>query len=64
MSCSRCGQKHTVHGTGVSTPSGVVSRPGGIVIPAAPRPAVPAPTGLPSNVIKQSITGLRYVPNR
>lgn len=63
MSCSRCGQRHTVHGS-ATTPSGVVTRPGGIIIPAQPRTSVPTPQGLPSNVIRQSITGLRYVPNK
>lgn len=62
MSCSRCGQNNRTPRT-VPTPS-IVSRPGtGMVNPARPVPNT-AGSGLPSNIIKSAITGLKYVPTK
>lgn len=55
MGCSRCGQNNRRP----ITPPTIVGRPGGVVVPSRPVPAQP----LPSNMIRDSITGLRYVPN-
>lgn len=61
MSCSRCGQSNRAPRS-VPTPSSIVGRPGGYNVP---RPGAGiAPSGLPNNVIKSAITGLRYVPGK
>lgn len=57
MSCSRCGQGSVSRPI---TPPTIVGRPGGVNVPAR-RPVPSAP--LPSNLIRDSITGLRYIPN-
>lgn len=57
MPCSRCGQNSVPRP--ISQPT-VVGRPGGVSIPAQ-RPV--SGGQLPSNIIRDSITGLRYIPN-
>lgn len=57
MPCSRCGQNSAPRPI---TPPTIVGRPGGVSVPAQ-RPVASAP--LPSNIIRDSITGLRYIPN-
>lgn len=52
MSCTRCGQSR------ISRPAPtIVQRPGGVTVPAQ------RPTPIPANIIRDSITGLRYIPN-
>lgn len=60
MACSRCGQSNRVSRP-VSTPS-IIGRPGTNNI--HPPVATPTSSGLPQNVIKNAINGLRYVPNK
>lgn len=57
MPCPRCGQNSVPRPI---TPPTIVGRPGGVSVPAR-RPGGSAP--LPSNLIRDSITGLRYIPN-
>lgn len=52
MSCPRCGKKAVIR------PSGSSSRPG-----SNPTVANPAPRR-PANSTRETITGLRYVPNK
>lgn len=61
MSCSRCGQPRrtppmpsTIHVPGAPRVTVPSSRPG----------SVPVSRPLPQNIIRESIVGLRYVPNR
>lgn len=56
MSCSRCGQ--SIHRP-ITSPT-IVGRPGSVSVPGQ-RTVSGAP--LPSNLIRDSITGLRYIPN-
>lgn len=56
--CSRCGQNRVSRPVSMPT---IVGRPGGVVIPAQ-RP-VASGSGLSSNTIRDSITGLRYIPS-
>lgn len=57
MGCPRCGQSRP---RPISSPT-VVGRPGGVSVPGQ-RPAVPS-SPLSPNIIRDSITGLRYIPN-
>lgn len=60
MPCSRCGQNNRAPRP-ASTPS-VLGRPvAGSMNP--PRPGTIA-NGIPANIIKSAITGLRYVPTK
>lgn len=58
MSCSRCGQSRVKP---VYTPT-AVSRPASVVVPARAVAAVAPSAPLPSNVIRNAINGLRYIP--
>lgn len=57
MPCSRCGQNSVSRPITLPT---IVGRPGGVSVPA--QRSVPG-AQLPSNLIRDSITGLRYIPN-
>lgn len=60
MPCSRCGQNNRAPRPAPS----IVQRPGaGSINPSRPV-ASASGNGLPSNVIKSAITGLRYVPTK
>lgn len=63
MSCSRCGQSaHTPRPAPIPS---VVGRPGaGSVSPSRIVPVPPMGNGIPSNVIRSAIAGLRYVPTK
>lgn len=62
MSCSRCGQNNRAPRP-APTPS-VIGRPGAGSI-NLPRPPVGnGGSGLPNNVIRSAITGLKYVPGK
>lgn len=64
MSCSRCGQqRRIVHGAPAPSIARSPMASGGVVIPARPGSA-PLGSGVPSNIIRQSITGLKYVPGK
>lgn len=57
MPCPRCGQNSVPRPI---NPPTVVGRPGGVSVPA--QHTVPS-APLPSNLIRDAITGLRYIPN-
>lgn len=57
MPCPRCGQSSVSRPI---TPPTIVGRPGGVSVPAR---SGPRSAPLPSNIIRDSITGLRYIPN-
>lgn len=57
MSCSRCGASRAPRSG--PAPS-IISRGGASRVV----PPVSRPVGVPTNIIRQSIIGLRYVPNK
>lgn len=60
MGCSRCGQNNRPQSTYGSNPP---RRPGSSI--PSPNPPSPRPTAVnPSDIVKNAINGLRYVPNR
>lgn len=57
MGCSRCGQGRPRP----ATPPATVGRPGGVVVPPQ---RVPVPSNsVPSSIIRDAITGMRYIPD-
>lgn len=63
MPCSRCGQNRPSRP--VPAPSGVGRSGAGSINPAHPvNNTGNASSGLPNNIIKSAITGLKYVPNK
>lgn len=59
MPCSRCGQNNRAPRPAPS----IVGRPGAVIPPRQPA-AGTTNSGLPNNVIKSAISGLKYVPGK